>query len=431
MATLKFVQAQKFSLAGSGAAIGDTTITLQSMLGIDGVAIVTADIGTGGFGTLEPGNGVQEEAIKFTGITQNANGTATLTGVSHVLFISPYTASSGLTKTHAGATTFILSNDAAFYGAILDYVDNSLMASGIPATNLVAGISKLSVAAASAGNPIAVGDNDPRVLASGTSLYVNAISTTGIPYTIATGTAAAYTATYASGISTLASGTFLNFLVPITNATGITLNVNSLGAKSIKKNASVGLLAGDITIGQVASVVYDGTNFQLLSPNSFVGFGDYSPTSTGLTADTTETTVYTKVLPTSMFANTWLRLTGNCDTIWNLNTTSRTTVTIKINGTSVASGLLVPTAAPGGANTNFTFTGTWQAFILNTSTGTQISKFDSQLFEITRGPVITTTESTSSVTTTGTCTITVTYAQSSAHPGTGWDNFNTTLERFV
>jgi hypothetical protein len=263
MATLKFVQAQKFSLSGSGASIGDTTITLQSMLGINGTAITTTDIGTAGFGTIEPGNGTQEEAIKFTGITQNSNGTATLTGVSSVLFISPYTATSGLSKTHAGATTFILSNDAAFYGAILDYVDNSLMASGIPATNLVAGISKLSVAAVSAANPIVVGDNDTRMLASGTALYVGGITNTSIPYVVATGTTQAYTATLASSVSSLASGTYIHFLAPSTNASSVTLNVNGLGAKTIKKPFSSSLASGEILTGQVTSVVYDGTSFQL------------------------------------------------------------------------------------------------------------------------------------------------------------------------
>lgn len=283
MATLKFVQAQKFSLSGSGASVGDTTITLQSMVGIDGNLITTTDIGDKGFGTLEPGNGTQEEAIKFTGITQNSNGTATLTGVSTVLFKSPYTATSGLAKTHAGATTFILSNDAAFYGSILDYIDSSLMASGIPATNLVAGISKLSVPAVSASNPIVVGDNDTRMLASGTVLYVNSIVNTAIPYVVATGTTQAYTATLASSVSSLASGTFINFLAPSTNASSVTLNVNGLGAKTIKKVFSSSLASGEILAGQVTSVVYDGTNFQLQSVPSIV------PTVTSFTGSGTWT----------------------------------------------------------------------------------------------------------------------------------------------
>ena len=74
-----------------------------------------SNFGVIGFGTIEPGNGTQEEQISFTGITQNSNGTATLTGVSSVGFFYPYTATSGLLKTHAGSTLFIISNTAGFY----------------------------------------------------------------------------------------------------------------------------------------------------------------------------------------------------------------------------------------------------------------------------------------------------------------------------
>ncbi|MCC6600613.1 MAG: hypothetical protein IT223_08040 [Crocinitomicaceae bacterium] len=44
-----------------------------------------------------------------------------------------------------------------------------------------------------------------------------------------------------------------------------TLNVNSLGDKAIKKNFNDDLAAGDIKNGQMVSVMYDGTHFQMLS----------------------------------------------------------------------------------------------------------------------------------------------------------------------
>jgi hypothetical protein len=104
------------------------------------------------------------------------------------------------------------------------------------------------------------------MLASGTTIYVNSIKDTGIPYAVAAGTSTAYTATLASSISTLASGTSLHFLVPTTNASSVTLNVNSLGAKSITKLGTKSLASGDLITGQVAEVIYDGTEFQLNSP---------------------------------------------------------------------------------------------------------------------------------------------------------------------
>lgn len=56
------------------------------------------------------------------------------------------------------------------------------------------------------------------------------------------------------------------YFKPTTANTGAcTLNINSLGAKSIKKNVSQDLDTGDIKAGQMVIVQYDGTNFQLVS----------------------------------------------------------------------------------------------------------------------------------------------------------------------
>jgi len=121
----KFAQLQPFSLAGSGAVIGATSITLKSMTDIDGNALsMSGTFGTIGFGTLEPGNGTLEEQISFTGLTNNANGTVTLTGVSSVTFTSPYTKTSGLLKTHAGSTTFVISNTSGFYDELTSKDDD-------------------------------------------------------------------------------------------------------------------------------------------------------------------------------------------------------------------------------------------------------------------------------------------------------------------
>jgi len=115
----KYLQTQAYTLAGSGCTLAATSITLTNMLQIDGVTLVTmADFGSKGFATIEPGNGTQEEQISFTGITQNSNGTATLTGVHNVLFSTPYTETSGTALSHAGGTTFVISNTSGFYARL-------------------------------------------------------------------------------------------------------------------------------------------------------------------------------------------------------------------------------------------------------------------------------------------------------------------------
>ena len=42
------------------------------------------------------------------------------------------------------------------------------------------------------------------------------------------------------------------------------LNVNGLGAKTIKKNVSSDLATGDILANQIVTVIYDGTNMQII-----------------------------------------------------------------------------------------------------------------------------------------------------------------------
>lgn len=68
------------------------------------------------YGTIDPQNNSSKEFISFTGITQNANGTALLTGVTRGLgFSYPYTASSTLRSAHSGQSIFIISNPPQLY----------------------------------------------------------------------------------------------------------------------------------------------------------------------------------------------------------------------------------------------------------------------------------------------------------------------------
>lgn len=169
-------QLQPFSLAGSGAVIGATSITLKSMLSIDGDPLTMAgSFGDIGYGTIDPGNNTLEEQISFTGLTNNANGTTTLTGVSSVSFGDPYTSTSGLMKTHAGSAPFVISNTSGFYTQFTrSSADETITGqwtfnvfpvtpSNSDASTTVKGVTKLSTDPAVASNPIAVGTNDVRV----------------------------------------------------------------------------------------------------------------------------------------------------------------------------------------------------------------------------------------------------------------------------
>jgi len=74
------------------------------------------------------------------------------------------------------------------------------------------------------------------------------------------------------------------FIIKIanTNTGSVTLNLNSLGAKTVKKlfnGALTNMQSGDLISGQVVTVIYDGTNFQILSSGgSEAGKQSFTPT---------------------------------------------------------------------------------------------------------------------------------------------------------
>lgn len=75
-----------------------------------------------------------------------------------------------------------------------------------------------------------------------------------------------YAITLSPALSSYTTGLMINFKANTANTGGASLNINGLGAKTIKKNLNVDLNDGDIKATQIVQVIYDGTNFQMLSP---------------------------------------------------------------------------------------------------------------------------------------------------------------------
>ncbi len=90
-------------------------------------------------------------------------------------------------------------------------------------------------------------------------------------YAADAGSTDAYAISLSPAPSSYVVGMVVHFLANTTNTGAATLNINSLGAVTIKKAKDVDLADGDIKAGQLVSVIYDGSNFQLLSTPSTVG----------------------------------------------------------------------------------------------------------------------------------------------------------------
>lgn len=148
--SLKYLQAQKFTLAGSGVTASATSVILSSFkhLSVLGSAnIVTADLGDICYATLEPGTD-REEIISFTGVTQNANGTATLTGVTRNLKgYEPYDQYSASGYAHAGGSYMVVSDNPQLFAGLVDYINGVAVAGAPDASTSVKGNVELATAA--------------------------------------------------------------------------------------------------------------------------------------------------------------------------------------------------------------------------------------------------------------------------------------------
>lgn len=72
------------------------------------------------------------------------------------------------------------------------------------------------------------------------------------------------TATVSPSLTAYASGQMFAFVAANTNTGAVTINISSLGAKSITKNGTTALVASDLTANYLYVVVYDGTQFQVV-----------------------------------------------------------------------------------------------------------------------------------------------------------------------
>ena len=101
-----------YYLSGSGISSSATSLTLTSLtIPQTGQKIVDSDLSDTFYLTIEPGNRTRQEIVSCTTVTQNAAGTATLSGCLRGLSpITPYTASTTLQFSHGGGTTVIFSD---------------------------------------------------------------------------------------------------------------------------------------------------------------------------------------------------------------------------------------------------------------------------------------------------------------------------------
>lgn len=307
MATFRTMSGQSFTLASSISSTQTTILLTSFKVPVSGTDITMASMGTSvAYGTLAPGTS-SAELISFTGVTQNADGTATLTGVTRGLDKEyPYAEDSNFKQPHAGQTIFILSdapqvfnqypakvNDetitgqftfpqsgtasAARAGAVYasptqdtefapkKYVDDTASFGAPLATTTTAGIVEIPTATQLETGTL-LGETGAGLVVLNAQYGARKI----LGYNVTGGTPNAYTVDVgASAPAAYATGQIVGFLASFTNTGNATLNISGLGAKNLFLG-STGLFAGAISTNSYIGAVYDGTQFEIVEGSDLV-----------------------------------------------------------------------------------------------------------------------------------------------------------------
>lgn len=245
----------------------ETTVNVNTLTTLNGETVTWAEFSpfTRGILVVDPESqaGTLPEIISFTGVdSTNIAFTGATRGLSAV-------GSGTVTANkvyHGTNTPVIISWGAQNITDLLAYINSLITGVAGNASSTVAGVTKLSLNPVTPTSPIAVGDNDTRVPTVASNAYLTSINGYLLNYYADTGTANAYAITPSPVISSYVAGQTFIFKAANANTTASTLNVNSLGVKSIKKMGSSALVSGDIASGSDVMVTYDGTNFQMISP---------------------------------------------------------------------------------------------------------------------------------------------------------------------
>lgn len=107
-----------------------------------------------------------------------------------------------------------------------------------------------------------------------------ALQTTSYARCLDAGANDTYACSLSPAIVAYTTGQVVWFKANTANTGAATLNLNAIGAKTIKKNKDADLADNDIKAGQWVAVAYDGTNFQLVSPYNTILLSQVSDITT-------------------------------------------------------------------------------------------------------------------------------------------------------
>ena len=118
------------------------------------------------------------------------------------------------------------------------------------------------------------------------------------------------TASLSPALTAYANGQIFTLIPANTNTGAVTININGLGAKSITKNGSTALVAGDLVAGVTYSLQYDGTRFQRIAGSDYAKSDNYA--KSGANSDITSLSALSSVNGGALAGFRNYIINGNC-----------------------------------------------------------------------------------------------------------------------
>tara|TARA_R110002126_G_scaffold6065_3_gene31935 strand:- start:2336 stop:3316 length:981 start_codon:yes stop_codon:yes gene_type:complete len=123
-----------------------------------------------------------------------------------------------------------------------------------------------------------------------------------------------------------AAGAQYSFIAQNNNTGAVTIDIDTLGVKSITKFGTTPLVANDIIAGAMMLIEYDGTRFQLLNPANFVF--DYITVEYIKETTTISATAATGTVNLDIATQSILYYTTNASANWTLNVRGSASATL-------------------------------------------------------------------------------------------------------
>lgn len=160
-----------------------------------------------------------------------------------------------------------------------------------------------------------------------------------VTYVSAGGTGDALTATLDFAPPAYVEGLHLRVKLTATNTGAATINVNSLGVKSIKRyDGTTALSAGELTSGNAVDLIYDGTNFRLGTASSAATAAAASAAAAAASASAASTSATNAANSATAAANSTTAAAGSATTASTQATNAATSATEAAASATAAAG---------------------------------------------------------------------------------------------